>query len=120
MVIFGLIKVDFFFYCVICNLLNLVGFGDMMCFVLLDFFKIVIGFGELFIMSIKVCFIMGLIIVFFYVLWEFWKFIKFGLYFKEWKVVCGMVGICLALFMFGVLFGYYIILLFVVNFLVGY
>lgn len=119
-VIFGPTKSDFFSYRAICSLSNSVGLGDMMCFVPPDFPKIATGFGEPFIMSIKVCFIMGLIMAFPYVLWEFWKFIKPGLYSKERKAARGMVGICSGLFMLGVLFGYYIISPFAVNFLAGY
>lgn len=119
-VIFGPTKADFFSYRAICKLSNTIGLGDMMCFVPPDFPKIATGFGEPFIMSIKVCFIMGLIISFPYVLWEFWKFIRPGLYSKERKAARGMVGICSALFMLGVLFGYYIISPFAVNFLAGY
>ena len=119
-VIFGPTKADFFSYRAICSLSNSVGLGDMMCFVPPDFPKIATGFGEPFIMSIKVCFVMGLIIAFPYVLWEFWKFIKPGLYSKERRAARGMVGICAGLFMLGVLFGYYIISPFAVNFLAGY
>lgn len=119
-VIFGPTKADFFSYQAICSLSNSVGLGDMMCFVPPDFPKIATGFGEPFIMSIKVCFIMGLIISFPYVLWEFWKFIRPGLYSKERKAARGMVGICSGLFLLGVLFGYYIISPFAVNFLAGY
>ena len=119
-VIFGPTKADFFSYRAICSLSNAIGLGDTMCFVPPDFPKIATGFGEPFIMSIKVCFVMGLIIAFPYVLWEFWKFIKPGLYSKERKAARGMVGICSGLFMLGVLFGYYIISPFAVNFLAGY
>ncbi|MEQ8706172.1 MAG: twin-arginine translocase subunit TatC [Phaeodactylibacter sp.] len=119
-VIFGPTKADFFSYRAICSFSNAVGLGDMMCFVPPDFPKIATGFGEPFIMSIKVCFVMGLIVSFPYVLWEFWKFIKPGLYSKERNAARGMVGICSALFMTGVLFGYYIISPFAINFLAGY
>jgi sec-independent protein translocase protein TatC len=42
------------------------------------------------------------------------------LYSKERKAARGMVGICSGLFLLGVLFGYYIISPFAVNFLAGY
>ncbi|TXB67568.1 twin-arginine translocase subunit TatC [Phaeodactylibacter luteus] len=119
-VIFGPTKADFFSYRFICNLSNSMGLGDVMCFTPPDFPKIATGFGEPFIMAIKVCFVMGLIIAFPYVLWEFWTFIKPGLYAKERRAARGMVGICSGLFIMGVLFGYYIISPFAVNFLAGY
>lgn len=119
-VIFGPTQRDFLSYRAICSLSNMVGLGDMMCFRPPDFQKIATGFGEPFIISIKVSFVMGLIIAFPYVLWEFWTFIKPGLYPKEQRAARGMVAICSALFLLGVLFGYYIISPFAVNFLAGY
>jgi sec-independent protein translocase protein TatC len=119
-VIFGPTRKDFLSYRVICDLSNSIGLGDIMCFNPPDFAKIAIGFGEPFIMSIKVSFVMGFIISFPYVLWEVWKFIKPGLYAKERKAARGMVAICSFLFLLGVLFGYYIIAPFAVNFLAGY
>lgn len=119
-VIFGPTQPDFLSYRAICSLSNAVGLGDMMCFSPPDFQKIATGFGEPFIISIKVSFVMGLIIAFPYVLWEFWTFIKPGLYPKERRAARGMVAICSSLFLLGVLFGYYIISPFAVNFLAGY
>lgn len=119
-VIFGPTRDDFFSYKVICQLSNNIGLGDMMCFTPPDFAKIAIGFGEPFIMSIKVSFVMGFILAFPFVLWEFWKFVKPGLYDKEKKAARGMVAICSILFLLGVLFGYFIIAPFAVNFLAGY
>lgn len=119
-VIFGPTRSDFLSYRAICDLSNGIGLGNTMCFSPPDFAKIAIGFGEPFIMSIKVSFVMGFIIAFPYVLWEFWKFIKPGLYQEERKAARGMVGICSFLFLLGVLFGYYIISPFAVNFLAGY
>lgn len=119
-VIFGPTQPDFLSYRAICSLSNAVGLGDMMCFSPPDFQKIATGFGEPFIISIKVSFVMGLIIAFPYVLWEFWTFIKPGLYPKEQRAARGMVAICSSLFLMGVLFGYYIISPFAVNFLAGY
>lgn len=119
-VIFGPTKQDFFSYVAICQFSEAVGLGDMMCFRPPDFPKIATGFGEPFIMSIKVSFVMGFIFAFPLVLWEFWRFLKPGLYAKERQAARGMVAICSILFMLGVLFGYYIISPFAVNFLAGY
>lgn len=119
-VIFGPTHADFLSYRVICNLSNQIGLGDMMCFSPPEFAKIAIGFGEAFIMSIKVCFVMGFILAFPYVLWEFWRFVRPGLYKEEQRAARGMVFICSTLFLTGVLFGYYIISPFAVNFLAGY
>ncbi len=75
---------------------------------------------EKFITHLKVSIILGIIISFPYIFWEVWKFIKPGLYQNERKAARGMVFVCSALFLLGVLFGYYVISPFALNFLTGY
>lgn len=119
-VIFGPTEPDFLSYRFVCSLSGFLGMGDNLCFTPPEFPKIATGFGEAFIISIKVSFFMGFLASFPYVLWEFWRFVKPGLYPREQKAARGMVGICSALFFLGVLFGYYIISPFAINFLAGY
>jgi len=76
--------------------------------------------GESFFTHIKVSAILGLIIVFPYVFWEFWKFIRPGLYETEKKAARGIVFICSMLFLIGILFGYYVIAPVAVTFLASY
>ena len=76
--------------------------------------------GEEFITHIKVAFVLGLTISFPYVFYEFWKFIKPGLYDKEVKAARGIVLICSLLFISGVLFGYFVISPFAISFLSNY
>ncbi len=119
-VIFGPTRDDFLSYRVFCDLSNSLGLGDAMCIVPPEFQKQAIGFGEPFITSIKVSFIAGFILAFPYIFYEFWRFISPGLYPNERRATRGVVFICSFLFLFGVLFGYYIIAPFAVNFLGGY
>ena len=119
-IILGPTHDSFLSYRAICAFSNGVGLGDIMCFTPPDFDLQAIGFGEAFIMSIKVSFIMGFIFAFPYVFWEAWRFISPGLYDKERKAARGVVFICSFLFLMGVLFGYYVISPFAVNFLAGY
>jgi sec-independent protein translocase protein TatC len=119
-VIFGPTKPDFISYRFICNFSELIGLGQAMCFSPPEFKTQAIGFGESFITSIKVSFITGFILSFPYVFWQIWKFISPGLYKKEKKATRGIVFICSGLFMVGVLFGYFVIAPFAVNFLAGY
>ncbi|MCB0570982.1 MAG: twin-arginine translocase subunit TatC [Phaeodactylibacter sp.] len=119
-IIFGPTKPEFFSYRFACWLSESLGLGSTFCFEPPVFPKIAIGFGEPFIMSIKVSFVMGFLMAIPYVLWEFWRFIKPGLYAREQHAARGLVGVCSALFLTGVLFGYYIIAPFAINFLVGY
>jgi len=119
-IIFGPTNNDFLSYRAICGFSNFVGLGDAMCFTPPEFEKIAIGFGETFIMSIKVSFVMGFMLAFPYVFWEAWSFIKPGLYAKERNAARGIVFVCSFLFLMGVLFGYFVISPFAVNFLAGY
>ena len=62
----------------------------------------------------------GFIIAFPYVLFEMWKFISPGLYEKERKNSRGFIFIASFLFFLGVLFGYYVVAPFSINFLGTY
>ncbi|MCL4110252.1 UNVERIFIED_CONTAM: hypothetical protein GTU68_030636 [Idotea baltica] len=76
--------------------------------------------GEQFLVHIKTSAILGFICAFPYVFWEVWKFIKPGLYKKEQKHARGIVFTCSILFMMGVVFGYFVIAPFALNFLGNY
>ena len=119
-IIFGPTKPEFISYKLMCDLSQLIGLGESMCFTPPVFKTQAIGFGESFITSIKISYIAGFIVSFPYIFWEIWKFISPGLYKNEKKATKGIVFICSGLFLIGVLFGYYVIAPFAVNFLVGY
>lgn len=119
-IIFGPTQKDFFSYRVFCKMSDLLMLGDTMCLEPPLFRKQAIGFGEAFITSIKVAFVTGFIASFPYVFWEFWSFIKPGLYKKEQRAARGAVFVCSFLFLLGVSFGYFIISPFAVKFLAGY
>jgi len=76
--------------------------------------------GEDFFVHLKTSLSLGIILSFPYIFWEIWRFIKPGLYEKERKAARGMVGVCSLLFFIGVLFGYFIIAPFAINFLANY
>ncbi len=113
-VIFAPKRGDFITYRVICSI------SDFLCFQPKDFEILTRDLGEQFIVHLKSSFWLGLIIAFPYVFWQFWKFVKPGLYEKEQKVTRGVVFICSLLFTFGVLFGYFIISPFAISFLSSY
>jgi len=75
---------------------------------------------EQFLCHIKVSLWLGFIIAFPYIFYEFWKFIKPGLYKQEIKAARGMVFICSFLFLLGVSFGYFLISPIAVTFLSSY
>ncbi|WP_185855704.1 twin-arginine translocase subunit TatC [Blattabacterium cuenoti] len=62
------------------------------------------------------CIIGGIILSFPYILYEFWRFVKPALSKKEKKYSKGIIGIISLLFISGVLFGYYILFPFLINF----
>ena len=113
-------KEDFFSFKAFCKLSHSMGLGDNLCIKPAEFEVIAVGFGETFITAIKISIVSGLILAFPYILYEVWKFIKPGLYDKEVKHAKGFVGICSFLFLIGILFGYYIITPFGVNFLMSF
>lgn len=76
--------------------------------------------GEQFFTSLKVSASLGFIVAFPYIFWEFWQFLKPGLYPGERKAARGIVFYCSFLFISGALFGYFVICPFAINFLVGY
>ena len=70
--------------------------------------------------SIWSSFILGAIVAFPYILWEFWKFISPGLHVNEIKKSRGFIVTASILFFIGVLFSFYIIAPISVNFLYTY
>lgn len=113
-VIFGPTHSDFLTYRLFCSL------GDAFCITPPEFTKQAVGFGESFLISIKGSFVMGFIVVFPYVFWQFWKFVRPGLLPKERQATRRVVFICSALFLTGVMFGYFVIAPFAISFLMGY
>ena len=94
--------------------------GKTLCMVPPAFQLIATEFGEKFIVHIKVSVMLGFVVSFPYVFYQFWSFIAPGLYEEERKAARGVVFICSSLFIAGILFGYFIISPFAVSFLAGY
>lgn len=76
--------------------------------------------GEEFLTHLKTSLWLGFMLAFPYIFWEFWRFIKPGLYKKEREAARGIVAICSFLFFCGVMFGYFILAPFAIDFLAGY
>ncbi len=72
--------------------------------------------AEQFTRAILIAVVAGFIVAFPYVVWELWRFVKPGLHQQELKKTRGVVAIVSALFLLGVLFGYYVICPFTLNF----
>jgi len=68
----------------------------------------------------KISLVLGLILAFPYIFYEFWKFVAPALYPKERKVARGTVFATAFLFLLGVLFGYFILIPLSIHFLNTY
>lgn len=73
-----------------------------------------------FMMSFSASFIIGFILSFPYIFWEFWKFLKPALKPSELKYARGIVFWSSLLFFAGVLFSYFLIAPFTINFFANY
>ena len=91
--------------------------SETMCFAPPDLPIKTVTLDEQFITAIRVSIWLGFVAAFPYVFYQFWKFIKPGLYESERKAARGMVFICSSLFITGVMFGYYAISPFAIKFL---
>ena len=85
-----------------------------------DFKIITTILSEQFFTSLKVSFYLGVIVSFPYVFYQFWTFVKPGLYENEQKATKGVVFTCSILFLLGVAFGFIILAPFAIRFLGGY
>ncbi len=113
-VIFGPLSEHFPTYNFFCSL------GESMCFSPPEMELKQVNLGEQFIIHIKTSAILGFVCSFPYIFWEVWRFVKPGLYEKERKYTRGVVVIASLLFLSGVVFGYFIIAPFALNFLGNY
>jgi len=119
-VIFGPKNAEFLSYRALCWLSWKLGLGDSMCIVPADFAIANFSMMGEFMAHMQISLIIGFIMSFPYILWEFWRFIRPGLYEKEIRTTQGLVGYCSLLFVLGISFGYFIIVPFSINFLVPY
>ena len=108
-IIFAPAKIDFPAFKYMCQLGKLTGLEETLCITELPFKVQSRNMTGQFMMSLTAAFVIGLIVAFPYVVWEFWSFVKPGLQTKERKFSKGAVFAVSFLFMLGVLFGYYIL-----------
>lgn len=113
-VILGPTKKDFVTYQFFCSMFT------NFCFYPENLQIITRDIQEQFISHLKVSLWLGVIVSFPYIFYEFWKFIKPGLYKNEIRAARGMVFVCSFLFLTGVAFGYFIISPIAITFLSTY
>ncbi len=113
-IILGPTSPDFLTYRFFCNI------SPNFCFYPENLQIITRDIQEQFISHIKVSLWLGVIVAFPYIFYEFWKFIKPGLYKNEVKAARGIVFVCSMLFLIGVSFGYFLISPIAITFLSSY
>lgn len=114
--LFGPTRPDFISSLWLCELGKQIGIGDVLCFPPVEAKFLETTMTGQFIASFTLAFIGGVILAFPYVFWEFWRFIKPALSPNELKKTRGVIFWVSLLFFMGVLFGYYILTPFMVNF----
>jgi sec-independent protein translocase protein TatC len=111
---------SFITYKWLCNLSHSLRLGDAICLAGVDAkFQSNTMTGQ-FVSTFTIAFVGGFIVAFPYVFWEFWKFVRPALSPKELKRTRGVIFWVSLLFFTGVLFGYYILTPFMVNFYFSY
>ncbi|RXG24885.1 twin-arginine translocase subunit TatC [Leeuwenhoekiella aequorea] len=118
-IIFAPARPDFISYDLLCQIANIFG-SDKGCVNEMNFIIQNRTMGGQFNAAIWTSIIVGVVVAFPYVIYEFWKFISPGLYEKERKNSRGFIIISSLLFFTGVLFGYYIIAPLSINFLANF
>lgn len=100
----------------LCSLGHNIGIGNTLCFPPVEAKFLENQMTGQFISYFTIGFVGGFIIAFPYIFWEFWRFVKPALSEKELKKTRGVIFWVTLLFFTGVLFGYYILTPFMVNF----
>lgn len=100
----------------LCTLGHNIGIGNTLCFPPVEAKFLENQMTGQFISYFTIGFIGGFIIAFPYIFWEFWRFVKPALSEKELKKTRGVIFWVTFLFFTGVLFGYFILTPFMVNF----
>ena len=118
--LFSLLDSDFPTYKFLCSLSEKFFSDDSLCISSISLQMQNIELAGQFNMSLLVSFIGGLLIAFPYILWEFWLFLKPGMYKNEIKYARVLIFSSLILFFAGVLFGYYIMAPISINFFASY
>lgn len=118
-ILFGPTSSDFVGYHFICSISEQVFRTDTLCFgndLVIQNMKLQ---GQ-FVSHFQISFIMGFILAFPWVLWQFWLFVKPALHTQEVNSLRGLTFFAWLFFIIGNLFGYFIILPLSLNFFENY
>jgi sec-independent protein translocase protein TatC len=119
-VFLGPTHLDFWTYRMFCDLGHLMGAGDDACVKSMGFKLINTEMAGQFTQHISMSVTLGLVMAFPYAAWELWRFFLPALTSNEKKYTKGIVGASTALFLIGIMFGYYGITPVTIQFLGSY
>ena len=104
----------------LCQVGHAIGVGDAMCMKDIGLKMQSTSVSGQFSMYFTLIFVGGIIVAFPYIFWEFWRFIKPALTKKELSKTRGVIFWVSLLFFLGILFGYFIIAPYTVNFFANF
>jgi sec-independent protein translocase protein TatC len=120
LIILGPKSPQFATYRVLCAISQLLGLAETLCLTESPFSLMNISMSGQFSAHITTSIFAGFILAFPYVFWEFWCFVRPALHTNETVMARGIVFFSSLLFIFGILFGYYVITPLSINFLGSY
>ena len=119
-VLMGPTHADFPTYKWLCKVGHVIGLGDAMCMKDIGLKMQSTSVSGQFSMYFTLIFVGGIIVAFPYIFWEFWRFIKPALTKKELSKTRGVIFWVSLLFFLGILFGYFVIAPYTVNFFANF
>jgi len=119
-VLMGPTHADFPTYKWLCKVGHVIGLGDAMCMKDIGLKMQSTSVSGQFSMYFTLIFVGGIIVAFPYIFWEFWRFIKPALTKKELSKTRGVISWVSLLFFLGILFGYFVIAPYTVNFFANF
>lgn len=102
-------EASFITYRVMCAIGQRLGVDEALCIGDMPFSLQNITMSGQFFTHLIVSFVVGLIVAFPFILWQFWRFIAPGLHPKERRSLSGVVVFASLLFLSGVAFGYFLL-----------
>jgi sec-independent protein translocase protein TatC len=119
-VLMGPTHAEFPTYKWLCKLGHAIGLGDNMCMKDIGLKMQSTSVSGQFSMYFTLIFVGGIIVAFPYIFWEFWRFVKPALTKKELSRTRGVIFWVSLLFFLGILFGYFVIAPYTVNFFANF
>ena len=119
-VLMGPTHADFPTYKWLCKAGHAIGLGDAMCMKDIGLKMQSTSVSGQFSMYFTLIFVGGIIVAFPYIFWEFWRFVRPALTKKELSKTRGVIFWVSLLFFLGILFGYFVIAPYTVNFFANF